>query len=249
MSLDNKVKMTKRRIQEWVDEFGLDGVYVSFSGGKDSTVLLHIAREMYGNDVKACFDNTGLEYPEIVQFVKTFDNVDIVRPKMNFKKVIEKYGYPFISKEVSECVYGARKYLTSVLQEMERPDRQTDRQPGLLMSGGQACIVDYVDLVSTKGHKLTGGGTTTSTASSGVSVPIPVGKTYSDRQVWEAVKRAEMSQTGGGGQVKSFSNLMGIRAIDNSIDSRLWQGYRQSTDTNPDGDIDNPRESNDGDYP
>ena len=106
MSLENKIKMTQRRIKEWVDEYGEDGVYISFSGGKDSTVLLDIARQMYPN-LKACFVNTGLEYPEIVSFIKSFDNVDIIRPKMNFKKVIEKYGYPFISKEVAECVYGA----------------------------------------------------------------------------------------------------------------------------------------------
>lgn len=123
MSLDNKVKMTKRRIQEWVDEYGLDGVYVSFSGGKDSTVLLTMAREMYP-DMKAVFVDTGLEYPEIRQFVKTWENVDWLKPKKNFKQVINDYGYPFISKEVSECVYGARKYLTSIIQEASL-DRQT----------------------------------------------------------------------------------------------------------------------------
>ena len=128
MSLNDKVKMTKRRIQEWVDEYGEDGVYVSFSGGKDSTVLLTIARQMYPN-MKACFVNTGLEYPEIVKFIKTFDNVDIIRPKMNFKKVIEKYGYPFFGKEISETIYGARKYLTAYEKRgTALTDRQTDRQ-------------------------------------------------------------------------------------------------------------------------
>jgi len=121
LPLSLKVSLTKSRIRQWVNEYGEDGVYVSFSGGKDSTVLLHIAREMYPN-IRGCFINTGLEYPEIVQFVKTFENVDIIRPKMNFKKVIEKYGYPFISKEVSEVVYGAKRYLNELL------NRQTDRQ-------------------------------------------------------------------------------------------------------------------------
>lgn len=115
LPLEVKVAKTKLRIKEWIDRYGEDGVYISFSGGKDSTVLLHIARQMYPN-LKAVFVNTGLEYPEIVQFVKTFDNVDWIRPKMNFREVIIKYGYPFISKEVSECVQGARKYLTSILQ-------------------------------------------------------------------------------------------------------------------------------------
>lgn len=42
LPLDLKVMMTKARIREWVSHFGTDGVYVSFSGGKDSTVLLHL---------------------------------------------------------------------------------------------------------------------------------------------------------------------------------------------------------------
>jgi 3'-phosphoadenosine 5'-phosphosulfate sulfotransferase (PAPS reductase)/FAD synthetase len=104
LPLDIKVRMTQLRIREWVNEFGQDGVYVSFSGGKDSTVLLHLVRELYPS-VPAVFVDTGLEYPEIREFVKTFDNVEWLKPKMNFKQVIEKYGYPFISKEVSQCVW------------------------------------------------------------------------------------------------------------------------------------------------
>lgn len=97
LPLAAKVRMTENRIRDWVREFGEDGVYVSFSGGKDSTVLLHIVRNMYP-DVEAVFVNTGLEYPEIQKFVKTFDNVTILRPKMRFDEVIKKYGYPLISK-------------------------------------------------------------------------------------------------------------------------------------------------------
>lgn len=112
MPLKDKVRFTERRIIEWVEEFGENGVYISFSGGKDSTVLLDIARRLYPN-LKAMFVDTGLEYPEIRQFVKTFDNVDILRPQKRFDQVIQEYGYPIISKEVSECVDQARKALTS----------------------------------------------------------------------------------------------------------------------------------------
>lgn len=106
LPLNVKIQMTKRRIREWYEYW--DGqVYVSFSGGKDSTVLLHMVRELYP-DVEAVFVNTGLEYPEIQKFVKTFDNVTILRPKMSFDEVIKTYGYPIISKEVGECVYQAR---------------------------------------------------------------------------------------------------------------------------------------------
>ena len=123
LPLEIKIRMTQQRIREWVDEFGVDGVYVSFSGGKDSTVLLHIVREMYP-EIPAVFIDTGLEYPEIREFVKTFDNVEWVRPEMNFKQVIINYGYPFISKEVSNCVDGARKYLNK-LHQHESGDTQS----------------------------------------------------------------------------------------------------------------------------
>lgn len=110
LPLQVKIEKTKNRIIEWVYEYGIDGVYIAFSGGKDSTLLLDIARKLYP-DIKAMFVNTGLEYPEIVQFVKTFDNVDIIKPKMPFKEVIMKYGYPFISKEVSRDLNYGKRYL------------------------------------------------------------------------------------------------------------------------------------------
>lgn len=105
LPLDLKVKLTERRIREWVHEFGTDGVFVSFSGGKDSTVLLNIVRSLYP-DIEAAFVNTGLEYPEIQKFVKTFDNVTILRPKMRFDEVIKKYGYPIISFDELNEIYG-----------------------------------------------------------------------------------------------------------------------------------------------
>ena len=83
-------------------------IYVSFSGGKDSTVLLDLVRRAI-KDVPAVFIDTGLEYPEIRQFVKTIDNVIILKPEMNFRKVIETYGYPLVSKEVAQKIYEARQ--------------------------------------------------------------------------------------------------------------------------------------------
>lgn len=38
LPLELKIAKTKARIKDWVDFYGVDGVYVSFSGGKDSTV-------------------------------------------------------------------------------------------------------------------------------------------------------------------------------------------------------------------
>lgn len=108
LPLNLKIRLTQSRIRSWVDEYGCDGVYISFSGGKDSTVLLHIVRDLYP-DVEAVFCDTGLEYPEIRDFVKTFENVTWLKPKMNFRKVIETYGYPFISKDVSQAIYDIKR--------------------------------------------------------------------------------------------------------------------------------------------
>lgn len=117
LPLEAKIIMTQQRIRQWYDHW--DGqVYVSFSGGKDSTVLKHIVDNTPGvYDVPAVFVNTGLEYPEIQKFVKDvksgkYDcfnpNVEIIRPEMRFDEVIKKYGYPVISKEVSNTVSGAK---------------------------------------------------------------------------------------------------------------------------------------------
>lgn len=91
-SLERKIQVTQTRIIEWYQHW--EGkVYVSFSGGKDSTVLLDLARRIYP-DIEAVYVDTGLEYPEIRSFVKTKDNIDWIRPKIPFNQVIEKYGYP-----------------------------------------------------------------------------------------------------------------------------------------------------------
>ena len=117
LPLEIKVLKTQQRIREWVEYYGEENVAISFSGGKDSTVLMHIVREMYPN-IMAFFVDTGLEYPEIRQFVKTFDNVEILRPRMRFDEVVKQYGYPLISKEVSNCIYWGKRGSKSRLERL-----------------------------------------------------------------------------------------------------------------------------------
>lgn len=111
LSLESKIRMTQQRIRDWY-EYWNGQVYVSFSGGKDSTVLKHIVDGMY-SDVPALFVNTGLEYPEIQKFAMSQPNVVTVRPAMRFDEVIKKYGYPAISKIVSKRVSEAKRALQS----------------------------------------------------------------------------------------------------------------------------------------
>ena len=106
LPLRAKVNMSLNRIREWYDHFGGD-VCVSFSGGKDSTVLAHLVHELYPR-VPLVFSNTGLEYPEIQAFARKM-GAEFVHPKMRFDEVISKYGYPIISKENAEAIYYARR--------------------------------------------------------------------------------------------------------------------------------------------
>jgi 3'-phosphoadenosine 5'-phosphosulfate sulfotransferase (PAPS reductase)/FAD synthetase len=114
MNLDSKIIQTKYLIREAVAVFGLDKVYISYSGGKDSTVLSHISKAMYP-DILHIFANTTNEYPETIQHIKweqeeNHTNIITVIPKdihgdiWTFKKVVEKYGYPMFSKRVSNAI-------------------------------------------------------------------------------------------------------------------------------------------------
>ena len=128
LPLDEKIKRTKELILEWYLQY--DGqVFVSFSGGKDSTVLLHIARSIKTcADIPAVFVDTGLEYPELRQHVKNTENVIWVKPKYTFKQVLEKYGYPIISKVQSRYIYDMRHSKSDKLKDV--------RMNGKLMPDG-----------------------------------------------------------------------------------------------------------------
>lgn len=117
LPLQVKIIMSLLRIQKWYEAWDGD-VYVSFSGGKDSTVLLHLVRTLYPR-VKAVFIDTGLEYPEIRAFVKTIDNVVWIKPDMHYTDVINKHGYPVVSKEVSETIDQVRKGYKSRFKKLD----------------------------------------------------------------------------------------------------------------------------------
>jgi 3'-phosphoadenosine 5'-phosphosulfate sulfotransferase (PAPS reductase)/FAD synthetase len=76
---------------------------VMFSSGKDSTVLLHLARRIYP-EMRGCFINTTNEFSEILNFSKTVENIDTVMPEINFINVVKQYGFPIISKKVAKAI-------------------------------------------------------------------------------------------------------------------------------------------------
>ena len=138
LPLSAKIRMTQYRINQWIDEFGQDGAYVSFSGGKDSTVLLDIVHNLCGyKRVPAVFVDVPTQYPELKTFAIDFCKkneieLEILKPKISFMEVCKKYGFPLFSKELSSTIGEARKYIKSVEKYNEEntilTDRQTDRQ-------------------------------------------------------------------------------------------------------------------------
>lgn len=107
LPLSEKVEISKSRIKDWYEHFG-GKVYVAFSGGKDSTVLLHLVRSLYP-EVPAVFNDTGIDFPEVKEQVKQTDNVIILKPKKNFRQVIEEHGVVFPSKEVACLIHLAQR--------------------------------------------------------------------------------------------------------------------------------------------
>ena len=80
--------------------------YISFSGGKDSTILHYLFDEaLPGNRIPRVFIDTGIEYAMIREFVLEMashdDRFQIIKPTKPIKQILETYGYPFKSKEHS----------------------------------------------------------------------------------------------------------------------------------------------------
>ena len=93
-------------IKDTINKYGEDKFYISFSGGKDSTILHHlIDMALPDNKIPRVFIDTGIEYNDIRMFVyqkALYDNRFIIlKPHTPIKQMLESQGYPFKSKEHS----------------------------------------------------------------------------------------------------------------------------------------------------
>lgn len=121
LDLQDKEILSYEKIDQWYTAWN-GKCYVSFSGGKDSTVLAYLAAQELSRyrtpiyPLTLVFVNTGLEYPEIQHFVndyavwlqKQFPRIEVqlvrLRPKLNIRQVIAKYGYPVIGKKQARFI-------------------------------------------------------------------------------------------------------------------------------------------------
>lgn len=121
-SLEQKIDHSLGTINQFVERMGgLDKVYISFSGGKDSTVLFHLARRLYP-DILGVFCNTGNEYPDIIRFVKRIQaegaNIQIIHPKLTPRQVWTQYGFPLVGKDQCRYIRDIKKDPTSKVSQI-----------------------------------------------------------------------------------------------------------------------------------
>ena len=109
--MDNELLLFDRVnvIKDTINKYGAENFYLSFSGGKDSTILHYLLdMALPNNQIPRVFVNTGIEYQAIVNFVKGLAQNDsrfiILQPTQAIKPMLEKYGYPFKSKQHSHNV-------------------------------------------------------------------------------------------------------------------------------------------------
>lgn len=109
--MDNELTLFDRInvIRDVIRKYGEDQFYISFSGGKDSTVLHYLIDEaLPGNRIPRVYADTGIEYNAVKEFVKELqakdDRIQIIKPSVNIKQMLERDGYPFKNKQHSHVL-------------------------------------------------------------------------------------------------------------------------------------------------
>ena len=163
-TLQRKIQVTQTRLIEWLGRYDWN-VYVSFSGGKDSTVLADLAARVYQvfscpkrqDPLRLVFVNTWLEYPEIQKFVRDFAEwlkakykipveLEILHPSMTFPQVLSKYGYERMRESVETYStagpLGGYEYFAKSASALIADVKATSPKPGevdvrVLLTGGE----------------------------------------------------------------------------------------------------------------
>ena len=100
-SLNQKIDHSLGVIDSFISQY--PNCVVSFSGGIDSQVLLFLSR-MIDKNRKGIFLNTTNEHSEILKHVRIVENIETILPEITFIQIIEKYGFPLISKNVARML-------------------------------------------------------------------------------------------------------------------------------------------------
>ena len=152
------------KIKQINEEYDLENnSYISFSGGKDSTILHYlIDLALPNNKIPRLFINTGVEYQDIRKYVNELaindDRIKIINSGINLKNMLKKYGYPFKSKQHSHnwTIYNNnRKECDKYINELfENNDKLKDYNFVHNLPNGVKTIVKYTFGVREKNEEL-----------------------------------------------------------------------------------------------
>lgn len=133
-----KVTLTQARVREFVDMFGVDGVFISFSGGKDSQVLTEIIREMGPpyDKIELVFFDTHNEDKTVYDVVERYGATNIPSPLMP-NEVIEKVGYPLFNKRIAK-----------IIKDIQRGSPYTSAEGAFNRKAIDAIKIKYKDFIA-----------------------------------------------------------------------------------------------------
>lgn len=138
---DNELLLQDRvqKIQQVINKYGEENFYISFSGGKDSTVLSWlIDYAIPNNKIPRVYANTGIELNMVRDFVlemaKHDDRVIVIKPSKPIKQTLEKEGYPFKSKDHAQklMIYQRSGMLEGINKYINKPKGESFRCPDKL---------------------------------------------------------------------------------------------------------------------
>lgn len=110
-TLNQKIDHSLGVIEQFNSHFN-GQVFVSFSGGKDSCVMLSLV-ELIIPQVPCLFIMTGCESPSVCRFIRQMKaeghNIEMARPQKTLRQVFAECGFPLVSKEVSHDIAAVRR--------------------------------------------------------------------------------------------------------------------------------------------
>lgn len=99
-----KLAMTRNRLRDYINYYGEDKAVLCFSGGLDSTVALHFIRNYCGYKNVKAVSVIGIECKQNIELIMKTENVEIAKVRYSQQEIIEKFGTPIISKQVSKMI-------------------------------------------------------------------------------------------------------------------------------------------------